>query len=97
LSYSTAKIAKVLDLSSERIRQLDKQGVIKEVNAHVVGLQNGILSLQDVATSYGRDVEDVFRSVEREKELAARYGVTLGFEPFGATTQPTEPVLAGDD
>jgi len=32
VSYSTAKIAKVLDLSPERIRQLDRQGVFKKVN-----------------------------------------------------------------
>jgi phage terminase Nu1 subunit (DNA packaging protein) len=32
VSYSTAKIAKVLDLSPERIRQLERQGVLKKVN-----------------------------------------------------------------
>ena len=32
MSYSTAKIAKVMNLSPERIRQLDRQGVFKKVN-----------------------------------------------------------------
>ena len=32
MSYSTAKIAKVLDLSPERIRQLERQGVLEKVH-----------------------------------------------------------------
>ena len=32
MSYSTAKIAKVLDLSPERVRQLTRQGVIVTPN-----------------------------------------------------------------
>jgi phage terminase Nu1 subunit (DNA packaging protein) len=32
VSYSTAKIAKVLDLSLERVRQLTRQGIIVKPN-----------------------------------------------------------------
>ena len=32
MSYSTAKIAKVLDLSPERIRQFERQGVLEKVH-----------------------------------------------------------------
>ena len=47
-------------------------------------MSNGFLSLQDVQAGYGRDVEDVFSSIQTEKELAAKYGIQLSFEPFGA-------------
>ena len=43
----------------------------------------GFISMQDVASNYGRDVETLFESIQREKELAARYGLSLAFEPFG--------------
>ncbi|MBO89523.1 MAG: phage portal protein [Rickettsiales bacterium] len=56
---------------------------VKEINAQVTGIQNGLLSMQDVANHYGADIEDVFESIQREKELAARYGLSLAFEPFG--------------
>ena len=64
----------------------------KEINATIVGLQNGVLSLQDVAAHYGRDVEEVFEAVERERELAGRHGITLAFQPFGQK-KPAEPIV----
>ena len=70
---------------------------LKEINANVAGLRNGILSLQDIASGYGRDVEDVFRAIEREKELAERHGISMGFEPFGAPQAAVAPVIAGED
>ena len=65
---------------------------LKEINANIVGLQNGVLSLQDVAAHYGRDVEEVFEAVERERELADRHGITLAFQPFG-DKKPAEPIV----
>jgi len=56
---------------------------LKEINAAVVGLNNGILSMQDVAAQYGRDVEETFSAIQRDKELAAQYGLSMSFEPFG--------------
>ena len=55
----------------------------KEVDALQVGMSNGFLSLQDVQAGYGRDVEDVFASIQTEKELAEKYGIQIAFEPFG--------------
>ena len=65
---------------------------LKEINANIVGLQNGVLSLQDVAAHYGRDVEEVFEAVERERELAESHGISLAFQPFG-TKRPVEPIV----
>ena len=50
---------------------------LKEINANIVGLQNGVLSLQDVAAHYGRDVEEVFEAdtaaLETVPSLGARW------------------------
>ncbi len=55
----------------------------KEINAHVVALNNGLISMQDVASIYGRDVEEVFAQIARDKQLAEQFGLDLAFEPFG--------------
>jgi len=55
----------------------------REISASVVGLQNGLLSMNDVAANYGRDVEELFTQIQNDKEMAERYGLKLAFEPFG--------------
>lgn len=57
---------------------------LKEINAAVVGLQNGILSHTDIAANYGRDAEETFSQIQRDKEMAAQYGLSMAFEPFGS-------------
>jgi capsid protein len=69
---------------------------LKEINAAVVGLQNGILSMQDVSATYGRDVEETFAQISRDKETAAQYGLNMAFEPFGQKL-PAEPIIEGGD
>ena len=72
----------------------------REINAHVVALQNGLISLQDVANVYGRDVEEVFAQVARDKQLADQFGLKLAFEPFGGGQSPYGPgkinILTGE-
>ncbi len=63
----------------------------KEIEANILGLQNGLLSMQDIANHYGRDVQDVFEQIQREKELAKQMGIKVSFEPFGADKNPVEP------
>ena len=46
--------------------------------------------MQDVASNYGRDVETLFESIQREKELAKEYGIEIQFEPFGSRTNNSE-------
>jgi len=56
----------------------------KEVNAAVIAMHNGIMSMQDVSAQYGRDVEETFSQWERDKEMAQAFGLSLAFEHFGA-------------
>ena len=69
---------------------------LKEINAAVVGLQNGVLSMQDVAANYGRDVEETFSQISRDKEIASQFGLSMAFEPFGQK-MPAEPIVDGGD
>ena len=69
---------------------------LKEMNAAVVGLNNGILSMQDVSAHYGRDAEETFNQISRDKELAEQFGLKMAFEPFG-TKLPAEPDVSGGD
>jgi len=63
----------------------------KEISAHVIGLQNGMISLQDVANIYGRDIEEVFAQISRDKQLADQFGLKMAFEPFGGGQSPYGP------
>lgn len=69
----------------------------KEINAQVTAIQNGLLSHQDVAAVYGRDVEEVFAQIARDKQTASEYGLTMAFEPFGAQKMPIVPEVSGEE
>ena len=70
---------------------------VKEINAQVTALSNGLISMQDIATNYGADIEDVFESIQREKELAQRYGLSLAFEPFGDKGKAETPTTNSEE
>jgi len=64
---------------------------VKEMNAAIMGLHNGVLSLQDVSAQYGKDVEELMAQIQKDKELAAQFGVSYALEPYGANFSPIEP------
>ena len=68
----------------------------REINAHVTALSNGIVSMNDIAANYGRDVEDLFSQIRSDKEMAERYGLSMAFEPFGMKS-PAEPEVSDGD
>jgi lambda family phage portal protein len=65
---------------------------LKEINASVVAINNGLISMSDVAATYGRDVEDLFSQIQSDKEMAERYGLSMAFEPFGNKSPATPEV-----
>lgn len=79
----TAKVEKFSSGISWRARGFQWVDPLKEINAAVVGLQNGIISHTDVAANYGRDAEDTFAQIQRDKDMAKAYGLSTAFEPFG--------------
>ena len=69
----------------------------KEMNAAVLGLKNGILSLQDVAANYGKDVEELLAQIQRDKSLMEQFGVKYALEPYAGQIMPVEADIAGDE
>jgi lambda family phage portal protein len=90
------KYDKFLDNANFRGRGWNWVDPLKEINAAVIGLQNGVLSMQDVAANYGRDVEETFSQIARDKEVAAQFGLSMAFEPFGSKF-PADPIVDGGD
>lgn len=70
---------------------------LKEIQAHVVGLQNGQVTMTDVQSSMGRDPEELYEQLAREKALMEQYNIESAFEPYGATKTPVEPIITGDN
>jgi lambda family phage portal protein len=62
----------------------------KEMGAAIMGLKNGVLSLQDVAAQYGKDVEELLSQIKRDKNLMEQFGVYYQLEPYGAQFAPTQ-------
>lgn len=83
---------KFYDASSFQPRGFSWVDPQKEISAHVTALQNGLISMQDVQNNYGRDVEETFSQIARDKQMAEEFGLTLAFEPFGATKLPILPM-----
>ena len=69
----------------------------KEMNAAVLGLKTGVLSLSDVASQYGKDIEELTSQIARDKDVAEQYGISYAFEPYGANTNAVDPEIVGED
>lgn len=50
---------------------------LKDVQAAVMAMEHNLTSATDVAARAGVDIEDVFATKQREKELAAQYGIDM--------------------
>lgn len=83
LPIPPARFNKFNNASSFRGRGWNWVDPAKEMSASIMGLNNGLLSLQDVAANSGKDVEEIFSQVSRDKELAEQFGISMSFEPFG--------------
>ena len=64
---------------------------LKDSSAKQVGLRNGFISLQDVASDRGTDLESLFAQHQQAKSLAKQYGIDLAFEPYGTPHQSVVP------
>ena len=69
----------------------------KEMSAAVMGMKAGILSLQDVAAQYGKDVEELLSQIQRDKALMAEFGVKYALEPYNAQQMPVQPEIDDGD
>jgi lambda family phage portal protein len=71
---------------------------VKEVKANVDGLNAGVITMQDVQSNYGRDVEELFEQLQREEELAKQYDIAMAYQPYGAMKMPVDAeIQQGED
>lgn len=85
------KLEKFLPASEFRCRGWSWIDPVKEMNASVTGLKAGVLSLQDVANNYGKDVEELLSQIQKDKALMDQFGVQYALEPYAATFTPIPP------
>lgn len=70
---------------------------LQEIQAQILGMQNGQVTMQDVQSNYGRDVEELMETINREKALAEQYGIETAFEPYGVQKQAVQPDITSED
>ena len=97
LSLPVEKIDKFIASATFIPRNFAWIDPLKEMNANVIGLQNGTVTYSDISANYGRDVEELFEQHQKEVELAKEYDIELAYQPFGATKAPIEPIIEGSD
>lgn len=51
----------------------------KDMAANIEGLSNGIVTLTEVLAEQGKDPEDHFLTLKKEREMAAKYGIELPY------------------
>lgn len=82
-----------LDASEFRARGWSWVDPQKEMSAAVTGMKAGVLSLQDVAAQYGKDVEELLAQIQRDKALMDEFGIKYALEPYGAQQMPVAPII----
>lgn len=83
IPFSITKLDKFALSSMFRPRGFQWVDPAREIAAHIQALNSGLISMQDVANHYGRDVSETFAQIEKDKQLAEKFGLKLAFEPFG--------------
>ena len=63
----------------------------KEMSAAVLGLKSGVLSLNDVASQYGKDTEELLAQIQRDKALMEQFDIKYALEPYAANFVPVQP------
>ena len=93
IRYPAFKLDKFIDAAEFRGRAWNWVDPQKEMNAAVLGLKSGVLSLQDVASQYGKDVEELLSQIARDRDLMEQFGIQYQLEPYGAQFAP----VGGED
>lgn len=79
------RVTKFLRASIFRCRGFKWVDPHKEVLAVKEAMHLGIMSMTEASDQLGYDLEETFNQISREKEMAESMGLTLAFEPFGAS------------
>lgn len=63
---------------------------LKDVNANIEAINNGLKSRRQVIAEMGNDIEDVFADLAAEEELADELGITLGSQDKPMLSAPPD-------
>lgn len=69
----------------------------EDLDVRLAQRRAGLTSLTAIAAELGRDIEEVFREIKREQELAERYEITLDLSPSSSASQPLVNPAAPSD
>ena len=86
-----SRFDKFYEASTWRGRQFSWVDPLKESQAAINGLRHGVMSLQDVAQLYGKDVTELLKQISEDRELMKQYGINYALEPYGAAFVQTPP------
>lgn len=65
----------------------------KEMKANVLALENGLASHSGIAAGLGKDAEELFAEIARDRETAEMYALEMAYQPFG-DVKKTEKLMS---
>lgn len=63
---------------------------LKDVNASIIAINNGLASRTDIISEKGGDIETIFEQLSQEKQMATDYNITFAEQP--AAPEKAQPV-----
>lgn len=66
---------------------------LKDVQATILAIHNGLASRTDALDEEGKDIEDIYQNLEDEQDLAKQHGIEI--DPAGSVRAPTK--VEGDN
>ena len=96
INLPIAKFDKFFNATNYVCREWSWIDPLKEMNAQIAGLQNGITTYSDIAAAQGRDAEELMEMHQKEKDLMDQYGIKSAYQPFGQK-QPVPADIEGVD
>ena len=56
---------------------------LKQAQANVLNINQGLATMQDVLAQQGKDVAEHFSEIDSEKALSEKFDIQFALEPFG--------------
>jgi len=84
------KFANPVEFSARGYHSVDP---LKEMQSNQLGLQNGLLTIQDVLNQSGKELSQHFSELDAQQALAQKFNIDLAYEPYGTkyNAQTGEP------
>jgi len=72
---------------------------LKEMQSNQLGINNGLLTIQDVLNQSGKELSQHFSELDAQQALAEKFNIDLAYEPYGTkyNAQTGEPFNADEE